>query len=186
MDDESVYKLTGLVPEAWFDLIARVVPGAIILVASTQNTAVSNVTIGGFAIGVLIAYAIGMVFDLCSSVCFEWVFGACAKCCPNSFTDGAKMWQAIDTHSGNSHGLLVKIMAEGIMFRSLFAFAVLHLSLAIATMKIPALAAVVQQIPIQVLSPSVSVVLAVVSLCCWLKMGAIASSRLRNLPGSQA
>ncbi len=50
MDDEAVEKLTGLVPEAWFDLIARVIPGAIILVVTTQNTTISNVTIGGFAI----------------------------------------------------------------------------------------------------------------------------------------
>jgi hypothetical protein len=120
MDDEVVEKLTGLVPEAWFDLIARVIPGAIILVVTTQNTTISNVTIGGFAIGVLLAYVIGMVFDLCSSVFFEWVFAACAKVAPNSFTSSVRIWEAIDTLPMNSRGLLVKMMAEGIMFRSLF------------------------------------------------------------------
>ena len=186
MEQESVEKLSGLVPEVWFDLIARVIPGAIILFVSTQSTAISNVTIGGLAIGIVVVYLIGMVFDLCSSICFEWVFAACAKLAPGLFVPGAKIWKAIDTLPRAAHGLLVKMMAEGIMFRSLFTFGLIQMSQYEFAINITTFEQYMQPLQIRVLPLQCSATLTVLSLCCWLKMGETASSRLRNLQQAES
>jgi len=39
---ETVEKLSGIVPEAWFDLIGRVVPGTVIVLASCRTELLSS------------------------------------------------------------------------------------------------------------------------------------------------
>ena len=74
MSDVNVEKLSGIIPEAWFDLISRVVPGTVIVLASIRPDGVSGLTVGGFAAGLVLAYAIGSVFDVVSDILFGLVF----------------------------------------------------------------------------------------------------------------
>src|SRR5208282_1867777 len=77
MSNDNVEKLNGIIPEAWFDLIGRVVPGTVIVLASFRTDPVSklpNLSLGGFAVGLVVAYVVGFVFDVVSDGLFGWVF----------------------------------------------------------------------------------------------------------------
>ena len=73
MSHDNVEKLSGIIPEAWYDLISKVVPGTVIVLASFPGVLGSGSSFGGFAVGLVVAYVVGFVFEVISDFLFGWV-----------------------------------------------------------------------------------------------------------------
>jgi len=141
MSSDNVEKLSAIIPEAWFDLIDRVVPGTVIVLASFPtdlDSKLSGLSLGGFAAGLVVAYVVGFVFEVVSDLLVGWwvptIVGAILAalgfmgCYSNR-----KLWEKIDKQPSPRREIAGKMLAEGAMFKSLGFYELLQIFLAIPT-----------------------------------------------------
>ena len=90
MSNSAIEKFSALVPEVWFDLIARVVPGAVIVLAASSTGSGLELPFGGLAVGLVGVYVVGYTFDVVS----RGASAGSSTCCQNMSTSAS-------THTGN-------------------------------------------------------------------------------------
>ena len=119
MAGEDANKLSKIVPEFWHDIIARIVPGFLILIA-TYPAAIgeSEISFGELGLGLLSAYVIGFTFDILSQIVFRLV--------PRYDRARTKIYDTIDALPAY-RDLLIKMFAEAVLFRSLCFYWLLQL-----------------------------------------------------------
>lgn len=54
MSEEALEKTSGVLPEAWYDLIGRVVPGAVAVFTTVEKLPTSSNQLGGLVIGLVV------------------------------------------------------------------------------------------------------------------------------------
>jgi hypothetical protein len=198
MNEDNVGKLTGIVPEMWHDLIARIVPGAIIayFALGSDPKLLTDISFSNFAGALILAYLIGLFADILSGTATNGI-AFIGKYIPN----GPKTWLAsrlptiftqsltisnynlIDTLKSPARDLMVKFFAEVVLCRSLFYFAAIHWIAALwvaspfTTPKV--LAAVFGMIPGW--PPITAVFASLAMLVSWCHLNAAAQSRITNL-----
>jgi hypothetical protein len=184
MDEEKIGKLSGVVPEMWHDLIARITPGLIVLYTIYGNApeSLKGISIGGFAGAIIIAYLLGLVTDLLSAVvtdCFASVPLLKRWFLPLSF----KNYHEVDELKSPARELVLKMLAEVVLCRSLFYCACAQLiaaawkALGFATPKILLIAfGSLRGFPWEV-----SLIATVAAGVCWCRINSEARRRLDSL-----
>lgn len=125
-------KLASLVPEIYYDLIARVVPGSVlcVILAVSVNVELAPLQLLGgallSALALLISYATGFVLDIFSGALLEWpnrgIFWVLGRVSSAWQTD---VWEAIANETSGAHAAkLTKMMAERALLRSLMVLSV--------------------------------------------------------------
>ncbi|CAK0775641.1 membrane hypothetical protein [Gammaproteobacteria bacterium] len=113
MNENIISKLSAIVPEFWHDLIARIVPGFLILYSVKGNfigilKGVSFIDLLG---ELLLSYSIGITVDILSDAAF------CIM--PWYQNKREEFYKKLDKHESQYRKLLVKMFAEVVFFRSL-------------------------------------------------------------------
>jgi|694.fasta_scaffold35081_2 hypothetical protein len=73
------------IPESWFDLIARMVPGSLILAITLRRYAMQDLNIASLVIGLIAAYAVGFFMEIALSVALKglpenhYIRGVCTQ-----------------------------------------------------------------------------------------------------------
>ncbi len=199
MSDDNVEKLSGIIPEAeklsginpeaWYDLISKVVPGTVIVWASFRTDLVSGSPLGGFAVGLVVVYVVGFVFEVTSDCLFGWVLTlrgwvltklrvltlrGWVLTTLESFMDWIycypyrKLWEEIDKQPPPLRERAGKTAAEGAMFKSLGVYELLQILLAILTHG--GLIPCARLREIRVHSWGLSLFFAAVAFYCWIIM----------------
>lgn len=136
MSGESLAKFAGLVPQVYYDLIARVVPGAVACLlygyafAAKLRMFSSYDTVTGILFGFVLAYVIGIVLDLLSEGLFGAVFSSDGlfRRRFHSVMSDEEVWKRLDDkEEGVGHpqwseaekSVLIKMMAERSLMRVL-------------------------------------------------------------------
>ncbi len=171
MSSDNVEKLSAIIPEAWYDLIDRVVPGTVIVLASFPTDLVSRLSglsLGGFAVGLVVVYVVGFVFDIVSAILFDWVF------------TNRKLREKIDKLPSPRREVAGKMTADGAMFRSLGFYLLLQCFLAISTWLYgdPIPWAPLREIRVHPLP--FSLVFAAIAFVCWARLLDIVTGRLKS------
>ena len=82
---ENATQVKEFIPESWYDLICRMVPGSLILAITLRKYASQDIKITSLAIGVIGAYAIGFFMEMASSVALHrlpenhWIRSFCTR-----------------------------------------------------------------------------------------------------------
>ncbi len=123
-----------LVPEVYFDLIARVVPGVVAAVAIVGGVAVSGALqeigkIGLVLIGLLGAYAVGLVLDVAGDTISENLISVWNATSQRKVRKNLELCQRIDQiDDRHLAALFTKLMAERVLVRSLSLLSLLALA----------------------------------------------------------
>ncbi len=121
MSDETKIEASAI-PEIYYDLIARVVPGALILVAYGLNDIGKGFTAGMLTIGLLFSYILGLVLSLGAALLWEYTYSKWRskfwKNAKERTTDG-DLWLWIRRLRLVDRNLYTKMMAEKTLFCSL-------------------------------------------------------------------
>ena len=119
-------KLTDLIPEFYYDLIARVTPGALLCAALVwsvrQRLAVAELDpVIGLPLGLLASYLAGFLLDTASALTLGRVAPYLFRALGKRFSIWqVDVWKHInETRSDGHRAKLVKMMAERAMARSL-------------------------------------------------------------------
>ena len=128
----------GLVPEAYFDLIARIVPGiiAVILIAINPIIKIDIATYeqvvgkaGLFTVIFLFSYAVGLVFDVTGELISDSVIWVINYNLTKKMYDGAEFRDQLKNLKPDDARIIIKMMAERVAFRSLFLLSILTIIL---------------------------------------------------------
>ena len=125
----------GLVPEVYFDLIARMVPGIIAMIVIAIDPGVTKHIAtfeplfgkaGLFLISLLVSYAVGLVFDVAGEAISEDIIWIIKKISKLKIRNSMQLHNQVKTRSEpNLAPIFLKIMAERIVFRSLLLLTIL-------------------------------------------------------------
>jgi hypothetical protein len=112
-EDEDFTKLSNVVPEFWHDLIARIIPGLLIIITTSTDPIQysKDISAGGFIGVILCAYAIGISADL--------LFGCICSFIPPISNMSEHLYKQLK-HPSGERSLLVKMLAEIVLLRTLF------------------------------------------------------------------
>jgi len=129
-DGEKIGKLSGIVPEVWHDLIARIIPGLLVtyMLYEPTHDSMKSHTIAGFAWFLVAAYLIGLVIDLSSGgfvALIAWFIAKYNKGIDPCFS--MSNYNLIDQLRSPRRELMVKMFAEVVLCRSLFFFSICQL-----------------------------------------------------------
>jgi len=141
----------GLVPEAYFDLIARIVPGIIAVIVIAINPSIKEeiasyeIVVGKaglFFVIFLLSYAVGLVFDVTGELISDFVIRVINIKRLNKMDDGAKFCDQLKNLKPDDARIIIKMMAERVAFRSLFLLTILTIILLslFTAVKLPLLA----------------------------------------------
>jgi hypothetical protein len=121
------------IPESWFDLIARMVPGSLILAITLRRYAMQDLNIASLVIGLIAAYAVGFFMEIASSVALKglpenhYIRGVCTQPflplrSPNQMDRSEKyidLWAKMDKSSlVSARQATLKMLAELSMIRT--------------------------------------------------------------------
>jgi hypothetical protein len=186
MSDLSVEKVSGFIPEVWFDLIGRVVPGTVIVLAAFQTDVfrdLKDLTLGNLAVGLVVVYVVGLVFDVVSDGLFGWIFSALAQRWEKAFYSNKDLWEKAESRPANQRNVIIKIVAEGTLLKSLFFYFFLQLFLrGLECLYGSPLVCSEPLSKLKVHHWKVSLVLGVAAFACWVKMQKVATHRLKVMP----
>ena len=182
MSNSAIEKVSALVPEVWFDLIARVVPGAVIVLAASSTGSGLELPFGGLAVGLVGVYVVGYTFDVVSEGSFSWIFYLLSKHEPKCFYTYRQLWDKVELLKANQRTVIVKMSAEAVLARSLFFYFFLQLCLL-------GLSRICDdgKIPWQPLSKitvhswSVSLFFGLVAIVCWISMHKAMTQRINAM-----
>lgn len=188
-DEKVVSKMSGIVPEMWHDLIARITPGMVIVYASIASVpgALGEITGGGFAALLVLAYLVGLVVDLVSGWS-EIILKPLAELPKLGWLESFSLanYTDVDQLRSPARELMVKMFAEVVLCRSLFFYACAHLIASVArkggfTVEILETAfAWVPACP----SWEVALLATIVMGLCWWRIGRGSQGRFKELLGS--
>ena len=110
------------IPEIYYDLIARIVPGALILVAYTWKDIEKGFHAGMLTLGLLFSYTLGLVLQLLAArfwecTCLKWRRKLWKN--PKKRKTGGELWLWIRSLPLVDRMLYTKMMAEKTLFSSL-------------------------------------------------------------------
>jgi preprotein translocase subunit Sss1 len=182
MNDDSVEKVSGFIPEVWFDLSARVVPGAVIVLASSPTDFVWGKSFCRVALGLVIVYVVGFAVDVASEGIFGWVFWPLNKWWPNCFLRYRQLWDDIERLAADQRNVIVKMAAEAVLLRSLFFYCVVQLCLQMTACWCGGTITWTPLSQLKLYPWELSLALAVVAFACWIKMHKAATLRLKAMP----
>ncbi len=181
MSNGAIEKVSGFVPEVWFDLIARVVPGTVIVLATSSTDISLDLSFGNFAGGLVGVYVVGFAFDVISEGlfgCIFRIFSRWTKC----FYTYRQLSDKVELLAANQRNVIVKMEAEAVLARSLFFYFLIHLFLTglscfWADGKIPW-----EPLSIIKFHPwSVSALLGFIAIVCWIRMHKSTTQRIKAM-----
>ena len=186
MSDLSFEKVSGFIPGVWFDLIGRVVPGTVIVLAAFPGYVfrdLKDLTLGDLAVGLVVVYVVGLVFDVVSDGLFGWIFSALAQTQRGPKPSTPTRTCGRKPSSANQRNVIVKIVAEGTSLKSLFFYFFLQLFLrGLECLYGSPLICSEPLSKLKVHNWKVSLFLGVVAFACWVKMQKVATHRLKVMP----
>lgn len=112
--------LASLVPESYFDVIARIIPGSFVLYTYGQP---NEFTWGSIVTALLFAYLIGLSLDFIGSATVEILIDLIAPVFKRK-----KRHEIVTPTTGESAIIGKKMWAECVVFRSIFLFSVFALA----------------------------------------------------------
>ncbi|MCA9062333.1 MAG: hypothetical protein KDA96_04725 [Planctomycetaceae bacterium] len=179
MQGKTFRTLTSMLPEAWFDIIGRVVPGTVILILSVNGTWFSELGIGHLLIGLFVAYTVGFAFDICGFRTVGHLQKVLARCWPSIFIEDHQIWDDLVNRKRDSQALLIKVLAERKMFQTLSFYSLLQL---IASMKpVEEYLVATGGGQLRVLPFLASGTMTVVFFSCWISMCVTLTEKYRML-----
>jgi hypothetical protein len=179
MNGDIIEKISSIIPEVWFDLIGRVIPGVVIVISAAG---VSGLSFGGWAVGLVVAYVVGFIFDNVSNMFFRMLF---KKGWPGFFQD---YWDTFEKLSAPTQQVMVKMFAEATMLRSFTFYLLLQFFLALWMLLVghwQQFELVSDLIPLELrngfrIHPlPLSLVFLVVTFACWIMKQQVVIARLK-------
>lgn len=107
-EEEIAGKTSGLMPELFYDVIGRVIPGAIIIGlygSSYISESPSNIALLGY---IVVAYVLGLAMDVCIGILFDRL----------PYFNNQKLMNNIRKQSLYNRSVAVKMLGELLLFRS--------------------------------------------------------------------
>jgi hypothetical protein len=112
------------IPELYFDVIARLVPGAVILGIYTIHDNKLSEGLGTLFFGIVFSYALGYLLEISSATLIDFHF--LNRFLPGRFDTGrsklasnAQLWEHCNKKNGTERVIFLKMLAEQALFRSL-------------------------------------------------------------------
>lgn len=161
--EEDIVKISGLVPEFWNDLIARIIPGFAII-ATTVPSALADPTWSiGKVFGILIfSYVVGIISD---------VFGEFAHYSlwrlhkPELARNRQENTRKAIERGAIDKAVFLKMRAETVLFRTLFFLSLFHTILAVTRQSDPKFIEYIESYPL-----GVCVLMNIVLPFCWYRL----------------
>lgn len=124
MTEESVEKASGILPEAWYDLIARIVPGALVALLSLKHLPGGSSQLGGLIIALVLFYIVGIFLDVFS----ECTIGRLRRVFKLKNTSGLdeEIWRDRDKLRPSQWQVVSKMFAEADMFKAVAAYSLIQ------------------------------------------------------------
>jgi hypothetical protein len=129
MSQEALEKTSGILPEAWYDLIARLVPGAFASIVTIKNLAVPKGLLEGLLLGIIIFYIVGFFLEVFAGIVISCPHKILAKLfCKDDapITDSKEFWNVRHNLRPHQWQAVSKMTAESDMFRSFAAYFILQ------------------------------------------------------------
>lgn len=125
MEEKAVEKASGILPEAWYDLIARVVPGAFVTLLSLEKLPGGSNHLGGLVLGIVVFYIVGIFLDVFS----ECTIGRLRGVCRLNDTSGLDIgiWRERDKLKPSQWQVISKMFAEADMFKAISAYSLIQI-----------------------------------------------------------
>jgi hypothetical protein len=124
MAEETIEKASGILPEAWYDLIARIVPGALVTLLSLKNLPSGSSQLGGLVVALVIFYIVGIFLDVFS----ECTIGRLRRVFNLKDTSGLDkdIWRKRDKLRPSQWQVVSKLFAEADMFKAVAAYSLIQ------------------------------------------------------------
>jgi hypothetical protein len=184
MAEETIEKASGILPEAWYDLIARIVPGALVTLLSLEKLPSSSNQLGGLVLALVIFYIVGIFLDVFSECIFGWSRPFFRL--KNTSGLDPKIWRRRAKLRPHQWQVISKMFAEADMFKAIAAYSlfqfvcVLLKAFCSPVDKYSFLFPVIQGIDLtnfQILPWQFSSFLFVFCLCSWVRFSKTAEKR---------
>ena len=131
MAEEALEKASGILPEAWYDLIARIVPGALVTFLTLEKLPSSSNQLGGLIMAIVVFYIIGMFLDVISEYTigllrrFEFLRVQVLRLKYISGLD-EKTWRQRGMLRPSQWQVVSKLFAEADMFKAIAAYCLIQ------------------------------------------------------------
>ena len=134
MSQEALEKTSGILPEAWYDLIVRLVPGAFASIITIKSLTVPKGLLEGLLVGLIIFYITGFFLEVFAELVIGQFWQKKARRQANSqnmttMVDSIEFWNVRNRLRPSQWQAVSKMSAESDMFRSLAAYFILQLML---------------------------------------------------------
>lgn len=125
MSEEALEKASSILPEAWYDLIARIVPGALVTVLTIEKLPSSSNQLGGLILALVVFYVVGIFLDVFS----EWTIGRLRHRFGLKDTSGLdeEIWRQRNKLRPSQWQVVSKLFAEADMFKAIAAYSLIQL-----------------------------------------------------------
>jgi hypothetical protein len=124
MSQEALEKTSGILPEAWYDLIARLVPGAFASILTFKNITIPKGLLEGLLVGLIVFYITGFFLEV-----FAELVTSLRRILLGKSVNGIEFWVARNKLRPSQWQAVSKMSAESNMFRSLSAYFFLQILL---------------------------------------------------------
>jgi hypothetical protein len=124
MTEEALDKASGILPEAWYDLIARIVPGALVTFLALERIPSGSNQLGGLILALAVFYIAGIfldVFSECTIGHLRHVFGL------DTSGSEAETWRQRGKLRPSQWQVVSKMFAEADMFKAIAAYCLIQL-----------------------------------------------------------
>ena len=136
MSQEALEKTSGILPEAWYDLIARLVPGAFASILTFKNLAIPKGLLEGLLLGLIVFYITGFFLEVCAELVtitrrflLRKTKSQAEAQSPPTIVDSIEFWNIRNKLRPSQWQAVSKMSAESDMFRSLSAYFFLQILL---------------------------------------------------------
>ena len=124
MAEETIEKASGILPEGWYDLIARIVPGALVTLLSLKNLPSGSSQLGGLIVALVIFYVVGIFLDVFS----ECTIGRLRHFFDLKNTSGLDIdiWRKRNKLRPSQWQVVSKLFAEADMFKAVAGYSLIQ------------------------------------------------------------
>jgi len=146
MTQEALEKTSGILPEAWYDLIARLVPGAFTVITTIPSLTIPKGLLEGLLVGLIFFYITGFFLEVFAELVIGMLWPKIAESvrllfCPKkasrqgifqaiaTVNDSLEFWNDRNRLRPSQWQAVSKMSAESDMFRSLAAYFILQIIL---------------------------------------------------------